>query len=115
MPLSATERCRPLALLADAAFCSAARREAASAGDSRADMGARRLLLPLRLGDARKLGRAVRLPLGCRSLAAAVAAADEGGEGTGMRLLGACRGQGRSRSRGEQKRTTTSPVAVESH
>lgn len=69
------------------AFCSAARRAAASDADSRADKGARGMLL-LSAGEERccRLGRAVMLPLAARP----------GGEGVGMgmRVLGAACSKG---------------------
>lgn len=66
--------------------CSAARRAAASAGDSLADSGPRGMLL-LSVGErCCVLGRAVRLPLAARCATAAVGE----GEGTGMREPPAC-------------------------
>lgn len=75
-----------------AARCSAARRAAASAGDSRADSGPRGMLL-LRGGErCCMLGRAVRLPLAMRCAEPEVGE----GEGTGMREPPTCvRNRGR--------------------
>ena len=67
--------------------CRAARRAAASAGDSRADRGPRGMLL-LSVGErCCVLGRAVRLPLGALRCAAGPGGE---GEGAGMRLPAPC-------------------------
>lgn len=74
----------PRLLLLGTFCCRAARRAAAWAGDSRAESGPRGMLL--RVGErCWVLGRAVSAPLAC------CCAREAGeGEGTGMRLLGAC-------------------------